>query len=415
MHSEVNIWSLVKSLLHKYNCVIVPGLGGFIAHQQSAIIDPVSLTIEPPCKHITFNAQLTLNDGLLVTQVADYLNINYIDAIKIVDEEIANFHQLIKNNSKFSIDGLGGFVLNTSDKLIFTPEKKANFLLNSFGLESVKLNQSSTIKSTKIISNNEIIGSEKLSEKQFHNERHIEEVEENNEVVVKTKSAKKRRNGLAFTAIGTFLILILGLNAYIFLQEGNLTPIRNKFEELNLGLKIKSLVNFDQQIATETNNKTLTTKELLAIYNPENIQKNATYNTVVFPEYEFSKTLVITETQLEKDSVIEDLSVENIEKKKAFEKPEVIENQPQSTVQANLYYIIAGAFKSEEKAGKFVEELNHDGFKNSEVLINPDAKGKGLKYFVTYSKHSDLNETISELNTINENENPDAWIFESHN
>lgn len=420
MHSEVNIWTLVKGLLHKYNCVIVPGLGGFIAHQESAVIDPVSGVINPPFKHITFNAQLTLNDGLLVTQVADYLKINYIDAIKIVDIEILNFNQLLKNNSQFQIKELGSFVLNTSGNLLFTPEKSANFLIQSFGLESVKLNQASTYKTTKVITSGNVLNLEKKSDKySITSNSTIENENTNNSAsdseIVKTKKPKNRRKGLTFTAIGTFLILVLGLNAYIFLQEGNLTPIRNKFDKLNLGLKIKSLIDFEPKLTTETNSKSLNTDELLAIYNPENIQKNATYNTVIFPEFEFSKTLIITENQTVKNSVTDDLTEENIEEPKAVENVEVTAKQPQTNVQANLYYIIAGAFKSEQKADKFVNELNNDGFKNAAVLINPDAKSNGLKYYVTYSKHTDLAETISELNTINENENPDAWIFESHN
>lgn len=425
MHAEVNIWTLVKGLLHKYNCVVVPGLGGFIAHQKSAVIDPVSGVINPPFKHITFNAQLTLNDGLLVTQVADYLKINYIDAIKIVDIEILNFNQLLKNNSQFQIKELGSFVLNTSGNLLFTPEKSANFLIQSFGLESVKLNQASTYKTTKIISSENLLNSEKKSEKQFiASDSNNENTNDSNidSEIVKTIKTRNRRKGLTFTAIGTFLILVLGLNAYIFLQEGNLTPIRNKFDELNLGLKIKSLIDFEPKLTTETNSKAINTAELLAIYNPENTKKEAIFNNIMFPEFECVKTLVNSENLLLIDSVTTDFSNENFDGPRAIEKPENIANNkefiatnPQTNVQANLYYIIAGAFKSEEKAGKFVEELNNDGFKKAAVLINPDAKSNGLKYYVTYSKHTDLVETITELNTINENENPDAWIFESHN
>ena len=80
-------------------------------------------------------------------------------------------------------------------------------------------------------------------------------------------------------------------------------------------------------------------------------------------------------------------------------------------VQTNTYYIIAGAFKNQNKAIKLSEELMKDGFVNSEVILNPKAKSKHLKYFVTYTKLNDLDKTTLELNSINENENSDAWIF----
>jgi hypothetical protein len=84
-----------------------------------------------------------------------------------------------------------------------------------------------------------------------------------------------------------------------------------------------------------------------------------------------------------------------------------------SSVQTKTYYIIAGAFKNQNTAIKLSEELLKDGFVNSEVILNPKAKSKHLKYFVTYTKMNDFDKTTSELNSINENENSDAWIFVS--
>ena len=165
MQSEVNIWTIVKSLLHKYDCVIVPGLGGFIAHQESAVIDPVSMVIIPPSKHITFNAQLLINDGLLASHIADYLKIDYVDAVKILDIETNNFNQILKSKSQFQIEGLGNFTQNVAGNLLFTPEKNANFLNQSFGLAPVKLNQASTLKTSKIIQNEDILNKNNVTDK----------------------------------------------------------------------------------------------------------------------------------------------------------------------------------------------------------------------------------------------------------
>jgi hypothetical protein len=409
MQLEVNIWTLVKSLLNKYNCVIVPGLGGFIAHQESAVIDPISLVIKPPFKHITFNAQLTLNDGLLVTQLADYLKIDYVDAIKIVDNEVLNFKQFLKNNSQFQIAELGNFTINSLGTLLFVPEKTANFLLHSFGLETIKLNHSSNVKTTKIISNGTVLNTENNSGNKLDSSVLVTSF--SNRVAV-NKKERKQRNGLTFTALGTFLILILGINAYIFLQEGNLTPIRNKFDDLNLGLKIKSIFETYTN-NTKTNeikvNNNFSNSELLSIYNPENIQKNAKFDTKITPIISSYKEVELKEEKaLEVAIVIEETP--NIIAATPIEN---IVETPINTVQSNTFYIIAGAFKNENKALEFVNELSTDGFVNSEVILNPNAKSKHLKYYVTYTKFSDLNQTITELNSINENENPDAWIFES--
>lgn len=365
MHSEVNIWSLVKSLLYRHNCVIIPNLGGFLAHQQSATIDPISMLISPPYKHVTFNAQLTLNDGLLATKIADYLSINYSDAIKIIDEEVSNFHVTLRNNKQFTIVGLGSFELNLSNNLIFTPDKKANFLIDSFGLESIKLKSNTDSKSTKIIHNVEpLIESETNS------------IEAN---TFGSKTRKRKGNGLMFTAIGSILIMVLALNAYIFLQEGNLTPIRNKFDELNLGVKIKSVIN-------QFNNSTTNTSETVVKVIPTATKK----------------------IELNSDSIkIINDTITNIPK------TEIISTSNLETNKTGNYYIVAGAFKSKNKANKFLKELNNLGFTNAEIIEKPNALAKKLKFYVTYNKFSKLNETTLELSKINESENPDAWIFEA--
>lgn len=419
MQSEVNIWTLVKNLLHKYECVIVPGIGGFIAHQESAVIDPVSMVIIPPSKHITFNAQLLLNDGLLVTQVANYLKIDYVDAVKIVEIEVGNFNQSLKIRNMFLIEGLGIFTLNNSSNLLFTPEKNANFLLNSFGLAPVKLNQASTLKTTKIIQNEDILNKNNVTDKKTKilNLGVVNQNSKKKPESLKNKRPRRSRNGLTFTAIGTFLVLILGLNAYIFLQEGNLTPIRNKFDELNLGIKIKSI--FDTNNSGENSNNKITiykksSTELLAVYNPENTKKTAIFNTELFPvnatitEFNLFDSIFYLENST-REIVSDSTSIIALDSK--ITAIENIASITTNLVQPNTYYIIAGAFKNENFALNLSEELSRDGFINSEVILNPRAKSKYLKYFVTYTKMNDLDKTTNELNLINENENSDAWIF----
>lgn len=421
MQPEFNIWTLVKSLLNKYECVIVPGLGGFIAHQESAVIDPVSMVINPPSKHITFNAQLLINDGLLASHIANYLKIDYVDAVKIIDIETNNFNQSLKSKSQFQIEGLGNFILNAAGNLIFTPEKNANFLKHSFGLTSVKLNQSSTFKTSKIIQSEDVLIKNNVTDKKVSllNLGVENQNSKTNPTSVKSKRQRRSRNGLTFTAIGTFLVLILGLNAYIFLQEGNLTPIRNKFEELNLGIKIKSI--FDTNNSGEiSSKKSLLNKksssELLAVYNPEKTEKTALFNTELFPV----NSTIVDFHLFDSLFCLENSTLELLQDTTTFiaidstiTATENITLIPTNSVQPNTYYIIAGAFKNEITALNLKDELVKDGFVNSEVILNPKSKSKHLKYFVTYSKYNDLDKTNYELNSINENENSDAWVFVS--
>ena len=60
----------IKDLLYRYECVIIPGFGAFLANYTSATIDADSSTFYPPGKTISFNIQLQTNDGLLANYVA---------------------------------------------------------------------------------------------------------------------------------------------------------------------------------------------------------------------------------------------------------------------------------------------------------------------------------------------------------
>ena len=56
----------IEVLLLENDCVIVPGLGGFIAHYRSSIYNKEMREFYPPVRTIGFNPKLVMNDGLLV-------------------------------------------------------------------------------------------------------------------------------------------------------------------------------------------------------------------------------------------------------------------------------------------------------------------------------------------------------------
>lgn len=385
MQVEVNIWSLVNSLLYNHNCVIVPNLGGFLAHQQSATIDPVSMVMNPPGKTISFNAQLKLNDGLLATKVADYLKISYVDAIKIIETEVANFDHLLNYNGQITLSGLGVFTHNTDKNLVFTPEKNTNFLLQSFGLQPVRLNGASEAKTSKIITG--------YTETIVPAPTDKEVVEDNVPAPLPKTKVKRNGRGLTFTAIGSVLVLVLALNAYIFLQEGSLTPIRNKYNELNLGVTIKNWFESKFKPATETVTpapavieKTIPVtppvQDTVINSNPENNNSDTT----------IAKPVTTTEESKPINEIVTEVLTASIAEKSS-------------------YYIIAGAFETEKRANKLLQQLTKDGYPEAELIANPKTRSRDIKFFVTYKKLNDFNASTIALNTIHQRENPDAWIL----
>ena len=67
----------IEELLYLYDCVIVPGFGGFVGVYAGAAIDEKQGRILPPRKTVVFNRHLQQNDGLLIEWIARKETIPY--------------------------------------------------------------------------------------------------------------------------------------------------------------------------------------------------------------------------------------------------------------------------------------------------------------------------------------------------
>ena len=70
----------IEILLLENDCVIVPGLGGFIAHHQPAHYEEDEGVFLPPTRTVGFNPQLTMNDGLLTQAYMQTYHTDFPDA-----------------------------------------------------------------------------------------------------------------------------------------------------------------------------------------------------------------------------------------------------------------------------------------------------------------------------------------------
>jgi nucleoid DNA-binding protein len=127
----------IKELLLFHDCVIIPGLGGFIANYKSAEVNEMKKVISPPSKSILFNRNLSHNDGLLTGHISRKTGLGYKDAEKVVITYADKILKTTGSGAKFTIDELGFFYLDKHRKLQFQSELSTNFLLESYGLSDV--------------------------------------------------------------------------------------------------------------------------------------------------------------------------------------------------------------------------------------------------------------------------------------
>ncbi|MCK4746848.1 MAG: hypothetical protein KAT15_07435, partial [Bacteroidales bacterium] len=124
----------IKDLLLLHDCVILPGLGGFIANYKPAEFNPARNTANPPSKHILFNSNLVHNDGLLYAHVSEATGYGYKDVQEMAIDYIERIRREARTGMKHVIDGLGYFYFDKESQIQFREEAGNNFLLESYGL-----------------------------------------------------------------------------------------------------------------------------------------------------------------------------------------------------------------------------------------------------------------------------------------
>jgi len=123
----------IKDLLYRYECVILPNLGAFVARNTHSIIDESSNIIYPPSKIISFNASIKENDGLLANHIAMCEDISHEKAIEKINKKIIVYKKNLNQGKELKFKNVGSLSLKDGS-YIFIPSNKVNFLNSSFGL-----------------------------------------------------------------------------------------------------------------------------------------------------------------------------------------------------------------------------------------------------------------------------------------
>lgn len=135
----MDIKAFIRELLFGYDCVIVPGFGGFIGNYSPARIDRSTGTFKPPLRQITFNRSLDHNDGLLIGKISMATGLHYGDSRRIVEDFVRDIRNRLAKGERVVFDHLGSFTLNHENSVQFDPESNINYYLGAYGLESFHL------------------------------------------------------------------------------------------------------------------------------------------------------------------------------------------------------------------------------------------------------------------------------------
>ena len=130
----MQISKYISDLLFRYDCVVVPNFGAFLAQKVSAEIHPHTDAFYPPKKRLSFNVQLQSNDGVLANHIAVSERISYENALAKIDKQVNALKVQLRGNEALLLEHIGTLQLTKTGELVFEPTYHLNYLTESFGL-----------------------------------------------------------------------------------------------------------------------------------------------------------------------------------------------------------------------------------------------------------------------------------------
>ncbi len=129
----------IEILLLSNDCVIVPGLGGFMAHHVDARYDETDGTFLPPLRTLGFNPRLTMNDSLLVQSYIEAYDISYPEALRRIEAEVVEIRQHLESKREYELNDIGILHLNQEGNLEFAPCEAGILTPYLYGLSSFEM------------------------------------------------------------------------------------------------------------------------------------------------------------------------------------------------------------------------------------------------------------------------------------
>lgn len=116
----------IEYLLTRHDCVIVPGLGAFIASETEACIDLEKGVIRPRRRMISFNSSVVTDDGLLSHSIARREGLVYEDARRLTAQLTERMMADLNQEGEVSVGMIGRLIKDEEGLISFHPRQSAS-------------------------------------------------------------------------------------------------------------------------------------------------------------------------------------------------------------------------------------------------------------------------------------------------
>lgn len=363
----------IEILLLSNDCVIVPTLGGFMAHHVDARYDENDNMFLPPLRTLGFNPQLKLNDSLLAQSYVEAYDISYPEAIRRIEGEVRELKQRLDNEGCYELNDIGTLYLNDEGNYQFEPCEAGILTPGLYGLSSFEMRRIATdagqdatdekpvmhvhVKERKAVETKK--NSVKAEQKVMAEDSHEAEDDDN---FIKIKVAWLRNAVAVAAAIVAFLVIT--------------TPISNS-DKSNLYMSNMQTDAMMRLMPKDTNNGTIKITKA-------QIKESARH----------SDTIAAKQAKADAESA------------KADTEHDKDEAETQSRKDAKGYCIVMASHVTRTNAETYVNELHDCGYDQAHTYIHNNVVR------VVYGNYTNQSEAYATLRTIRGNKYfEQAWVY----
>lgn len=370
----------IELLLLEHDCIIVPGLGGFIANNASARYNENGDNLFlPPYRNIGFNQKLQANDGLLVQAYMVAYDASYPDAYKQMEMDIADVLFELDTDGSYELPNIGVLHKGINGIITFTSFDSGILTPSLYGLYSFAIkNKEEVLKEkqlSKVLQTTNVLP---IQTEETYREVANNVAENQSKTINSDNNRKTTYNKIVDVSIAVAASVLL---FFIF----SYPTIHNNHDSETC---VASTIKVDSE---QPSHKVATTQRIAATNRAEKVAEpkkniNTSIETEVYVE---NPVVQETNTNMEQETATGN-SADN---------QEFVGN----------YTIILASCVAKNNAEDLIKRLEKEGFPEAKFIT-----GEKMNRII-YSTFETFDEASAELSTLRllSSHFKDAWIYEN--
>ena len=375
----------IEILLMENDCVIVPGLGGFIAHNKPAEFRESANIFCPPLRTIGFNPQLTINDGLLVQAYMQAYDTDFPDASRKIENTVSSIKDILYKNGQAELDNIGTLYYTMAGNYGFEPCYNSFFSPNLYGLGNFSISPLS-----ELVSKIQPVAEPRVTIETTPSVKTNEDRREKQSHIIKRMT--EHAIGIAAAIILFFIMSVPVENTYL-----------DNASYASLGAETMLDAIRNKSLAITPNGKDINKEFSKDETHQANIsQRKNNVNTL--------RPVSVKSVKVEKPLQKADIKAETKENKNVIaENKPVTESKPAESVkqqQEKGLFIIVSSLQTMADAEKELTKFHNQGYDEARILTSDN------RFRIALYQFTDKSQAYSKINELRKEERfKNAWLL----